>query len=110
MNISSSNSLITKLQCNLYRFVGTLLLFVSLINLFVSIRYFIYRYRNKNKRLIVNRLSSIIIGMLISSILVIFTGIPLVVIQCFACRPYLSYEMICKIHGFICFCTGLFNM
>lgn len=96
----------TKVHCSLYRFAGFLLLMASLINLFINIRYFIYR----NKRFITNRLSSIIIGMLISSILVIFTGIPLVVIQCFICRPFLSYEFICQIHGFICFATGLFNM
>jgi hypothetical protein len=102
MNLSSNDIIITKIQCNLYRFAGFLLLLASLINLFIMIQYFIHRQYN--------RLSPIIIGMLISSTLVIFTGIPLVVIQCFICRPFLSYEMICKIHGFMCFSTGLFNM
>jgi len=106
MNLSSNNIVITKFHCNLYRFAGFLLLVASLINLFINFRYFIYQ----NKSFTNNRLTSIIIGMLISSILVIFTGIPLVVFQCFICRPYLSYEIICKIHGFICFSTGLFNM
>ncbi len=110
MNLSSTNVLITKIHCNLYRFAGFLLLVACLINLFINFRYFIHGYYHRNKRFINNRLSSIILGMLISSILVIFTGIPLVVIQCFICRPYLSYEIICKIHGFICFSTGLFNM
>ncbi len=110
MNLSSNDIVINKFHCNLYRFAGFLLLFASLINLFIMIQYFINRYNNNKNRFMINRLSSIIIGMLISSILVIFTGIPLVVIQCFICRPFLSYEIICKIHSFICFATGLFNM
>ena len=110
MNLSSNNVTITKLQCNLYRFAGFLLLLASLINLFIIIRYFIQRYANQKHRFIVNRVSPIIIGTLISSILVIFTGIPLVVLQCFMCRPLLSHEMLCKIHGFMCFSTGLFNL
>jgi hypothetical protein len=110
MNISSSSIIITQIHCSLYRFAGFLLLVASIINLCISCRYFNRRYSNKKTRFTTNRLSPIIIGMLISSILVIFTGIPLVVIQCFTCRPYFSYEIICKIHGFICFATGLFNM
>ena len=110
MNVSSNDIAITKTQCNLYRFVGFLLLLASLINLFIMIRYFIHRYYERKNRFLINRLSPIIIGMSISSILVIFTGIPVVVLQCFLCRPFLSYEMICKIHGFMCLSTGLFNM
>jgi hypothetical protein len=112
MNASSNNNniLITKLHCNLYRVGGFLLLFFSLINLLISFRYFTYRYYNKKQRVIINHLSSIIMGMLISSILVIFTGIPLLIIQCFTCRPYLFNEILCKVHGFVCFATGLYNM
>jgi hypothetical protein len=105
MNLSSNDFVITNLHCNLYRFAGFLLLVASLSNLCISFRYF-----HRKHRVTINRLSPIIIGTLISSILVIFTGLPLVIIQCFICRPYLSYEIICKIHGFISFSTGLFNM
>lgn len=110
MNSSSTDIAGMKLHCNLYRFAGFLLLLASLINLFIMIRYFLHRYVREKHRFIVNRLSPIINGMSISSILVIFTGIPLVVIQCFLCRPFLSHEWICKIHGFMCLSTGLFNM
>ena len=111
MNMSLSRTImISNIYCNLYRFAGLLLLVASLFNLFVSSRYFIRRYFHPKKRDLTKRLSHIITGMLISSILVIFTGIPLVVIQCFTCRPYLSYESICRLHGFMCFATGLFNM
>ena len=106
----SPTMMISNIYCFLYRLAGFLILVASLFNLFVSFRYFIRRYHHRKKRDLTKRLSHIITGMLISSILVIFTGIPLVVIQCFTCRPYLSYEIICKIHGFMCFATGLFNM
>jgi hypothetical protein len=111
MNVSTSfMPMISHIHCYLYRFVGSLLLMASLINLYVSVRYFLRQYCYENKRLHKRRFSHILTSMLISSILVIFTGIPLVVIQCFSCRPYLAYEFICHIHGFICFATGLFNM
>ena len=70
MNLSSDNILITNIHCDLYRFAGFLLLIASLINLFISCRYFIRGYYNQKKRFFINRLSPIIIGMLISSILV----------------------------------------
>ncbi|CAF1401276.1 unnamed protein product [Rotaria sp. Silwood1] len=110
MNTTLNNIIITTIHCSLYRFFGLILLLTSFINLFISCRYFINRYFNKTKHFIINRTSPIIIGMLFSSILVIFTAVPLVIIQCFTCHAYLSYEIICTIHGFVCFSAGLFNM
>ena len=110
MNSSLNETKISKLHCNLYRFAGFLLLLASVINLLIMGRYILHQYFNRKYHFIPNRLSPIIIGMFITSLLVILTGIPLVVFQCFVCRPYLSTEIICKIHGFMCFSTGLFNM
>lgn len=108
--MNSSEVIISEIHCHLYRFAGTLLLFASVFNIFVMIRYYIRQYSNEKNRFLLNRLSVIINGMFISSILVIFTGIPIVVFQCFQCRPYLAYEFLCQIHGFMCLATGLFNM
>lgn len=108
--MNSSDIIQPKLHCYLYRFAGFLLLLASMINLLVMVRYFIHRCFNEKNRFILSRLSPIINGMFISSILVIITGIPLVVFQCFKCRPLLAYEFLCHIHGFMCLATGLFNM
>ena len=108
--MNSSDIIEPKLHCYLYRFAGFLLLLASVINLLVMVRYFIQRCFNEKNRFLLNRLSPIINGMFISSVLVIITGIPLVVFQCFKCRPLLAYELLCHIHGFMCLATGLFNM
>lgn len=107
--MNSSDIIEPKLHCYLYRFAGFLILLASVINLLVMVRYFIQRCFGVKNRFL-NRLSPIINGMFISSILVIITGIPLVVFQCFRCRPLLAYELLCHIHGFMCLATGLFNM
>ena len=108
--MSSNTVRLSTTSCILYRFVGCLLLLTSLINLLVTFRYFIKRYYNRHKEFLPNRLSPIMIGMSISSILVIFAAVPVIVAQCFSCQPYLNDAIFCKLHAFICFSTGLFNM
>jgi len=110
MNITLNTNRLSKIDCIIYRIFGCLLLGVSFINLIVIIHYFIKRYYNQKKSFIPNRLSPIMIGMSISSFLLIFTAEPFIVIQCFSCKPSLNDDFFCKIHGFICFGTGIFNM
>ncbi len=99
-----------KIQCILYRFCGSFVLGVSLISLLVIFHYFIKRYYYKKKFLVPYRLSPIMIGMSISSFIIIFTAAPIILAQCFSCQPSLNDEFFCKMHGFICFSTGIFNM
>ena len=96
--------------CILYRFIAGFLVSVSFIDLFVICRYLIKRYFYQTEYFDSNRLSSIMIGVSISSLLIIFTAEPSVVIQCLICQPTLYDGLFCKIHGFMCFSTGLFNM
>ncbi|CAF3726433.1 unnamed protein product [Adineta steineri] len=110
MNISSNAGRVTNIECIFYRGIGFALLIASLINLYVTFRYFIKRYYHREHHVVSNRLSPIMIGMLISSIVIIFLAIPVAIVQCFTCRDYSSHEILCKLHGFICFTTGLFNM
>jgi hypothetical protein len=110
MNTTSTTIRLSPTHCTLYRFVGTLLLLTSLINLLVTFRYFIKRYYNRQKEFSPNRLSCILIGMSVSSILVVFAAVPFVVAQCFSCHPHLNNEIFCKLHAFICFSSGLFHM
>jgi hypothetical protein len=110
MNMTLNTNRLSKIHCIIYRIFGCLLLGVSLINLIVIFHYFIKRYYNQKKSFVHNRLSPIMIGMAISSFLIIFTAEPLVVIQCFSCKPSLNDDLFCKMHGFICFGTGIFNI
>ncbi|CAF1441944.1 unnamed protein product [Rotaria sordida] len=110
MNISSNSIVITTIHCSLYRFLGFLLFIASFFNIYICSRYFINQYSNKRKYFTINRTTPITIGMLFSSTLIILTIVPVVIIQCCTCQSYLSYKILCKIHGFVCFSTGLFNM
>lgn len=100
----------TTLSCLFYRIVGSLLTLTSLGTILLTIHYFISRCIRKRKRLPVLPLSPILIGMLISLILILCTGFPLILIQCFTCRPLNNHMIICKINAFICFAIGNFNM
>ncbi|CAF2765359.1 unnamed protein product [Rotaria sp. Silwood2] len=110
MNTSLNSIVITTIHCSLYRFLGFILLIASCTNLFITFRYLTSRYFTKTKHFTINRSSPVISGMLFSSTLVIFTTVPFVIMQCFTCQAYFSHEIICKMHGFVCFCAGLFNM
>ena len=98
------------LTCLFYRLAGSLLCFTSLFTIILTIRYFYHRNRRQKQGLPLLRLSPILIGMLISLVVISCTGIPLVLIQCFTCRPFRTYVTICKINAFICFAVGTFNM
>lgn len=109
MNKSLSRIVITDIQCTVYRFLGFLLFITSFINLYIGFRYCICRYM-KIRHNSIARISPIMIGVLFSSSLVIFTSVPIVIVQCFTCQAYLSYDLLCKAHGFFCFASGLFHM
>jgi hypothetical protein len=97
-------------SCVFYRVVGLLLTCTSLFTIVLTFRYFFRRYRRYRKGLSRLPLSPILIGMLISLMMILCTGIPVALIQCFTCRPLKTYLVICKINAFICFAVGNFNM
>ena len=96
--------------CLFYRIFGSLLSCTSLFTIILTIRYFFLRYRRYKKGLAILPLSPVLIGMLISLFVILCTGFPLILIQCFTCRPLKTYPIICKINGFLCFAIGNFNM
>lgn len=98
------------LTCVFYRIAGSAICLVAVFALILTIRYFYHRYRRYQYQLPLLPLSPILIGMLVSLILISFTGIPVVLIQCFTCRPLVTYSSVCKINAFICFAVGTFNM
>lgn len=100
----------TSLSCVFYRVVGSLLAVTTFGTILLTIHYFVCRYIRRRKHLPVLPLSPILIGMLISLLLILCTGFPLILIQCFTCRPINNHMMICKINAFICFAIGNFNM
>jgi hypothetical protein len=102
--------IITYTICLIYRIFGSLLSCTSLLTIILTIHYFILRYRRHKKGLKLLPLSPILIGMLISLIMILCTGFPLILIQCFTCRQLKTYPIICKINGFLCFAIGNFNM
>jgi hypothetical protein len=106
----SDNMIGSPLTCLFYRFAGTLLCCTVIFTLILTIRYFYHRYRRYQQRLPLLHLSPILIGMLISLLMISCTGIPIVLIQCFTCRPFSTYEFLCRINAFICFAVGTFNM
>lgn len=110
MNTTLNNTRLPKSHCVLYRVFACILLGVSLVNLIAIFRYYLKQYYNAHKSFILNRLSPIMIGMSISSLLITFTATPFIIAQCISCRPSLNHEIFCKMHGFICFSTGIFNM
>ncbi len=111
MNSTTINTIrLPKTDCMIYRCVACVLLGVSLINLIVLCRYFLKRYYDRKKYFVPNRLSPIMIGMSIGSLLIIFTAEPFIIAQCFTCQPTLHDDFFCKMHGFVCFSIGLFNM
>jgi O-antigen/teichoic acid export membrane protein len=101
---------VSPMSCLFYHFAGLLLTCTSILALILTFRYFVRRYRRRQKGLPLLPLSPILIGMLISLMMILCTGIPLVLIQCFTCRPLKTYIGICKINAFICFSVGTFNM
>lgn len=98
------------LTCLFYRFAGSSICFVAVFAIALTIRYFCHRYQRYRRGLPLLPLSPILIGMLVSLLLISVTGIPVVLIQCFTCRPLIIYTSICKINAFICFAVGTFNM
>jgi len=102
--------IISRTSCLFYRSAGSLLTFTSVFTIILTFRYFFHRYRRHQKALPLLPLSPILIGMLISLMMILCTGIPLVLIQCFTCQPFKTYIGICKINAFICFSVGTFNM
>jgi hypothetical protein len=98
------------LACIFYRLAGMFLCYISISTIILIFRYFLRRYRRRKQQLPISPLSPILIGMLVSLILISCTGIPLVLIQCFTCRPFKTYTAVCKINAFICFAVGTFNM
>lgn len=98
------------LACLFYRFAGSVLCFSSLFTIVLTMRYFYHRYRRYQQGQQLLRLSPILIGMIISLLIISCTGIPLVLVQCFTCRPFRTYDIICKMNAFICFAVGTFNM
>jgi hypothetical protein len=97
-------------SCIFYRFAGSLLTCTCIFTIIITFRYFFHRYRRYQNGLRILPLSPILIGMLISLMMILFTGIPLILIQCFTCRPLKMHIGFCKINAFICFAIGNFNM
>lgn len=97
-------------NCLFYRIVSFLLTCTSMFTIVLTFRYFFRRYRRYQKGLTILPLSPVLIGMLISLMMILCTGFPLILIQCFTCRPFKTYSSICKINSFICFAAGNFNM
>lgn len=96
--------IVLKTNCLFYRFAGSILSITSIFTIILTFRYFVRRCQKGLP------LSPILLGMLISLILILCTGIPVVLIQCFTCQPLKTYIEICKINAFICFSVGTFNM
>jgi len=102
--------IVSSTSCLFYRFTGLVLICTSIFTIILTFRYFFHRYRRCQKGLPILPLSPILIGMLISLMMILCTGIPLALIQCFTCRPLKTYIGICKDNAFICFDVGTFNM
>jgi hypothetical protein len=98
------------ITCTFYRFAGLGLCCTAVFTLVLTVRYFHQRYIRSRKGLPLLRLSPILIGMLISLVLISCTGLPVVLIQCFTCRPFKTYIALCQVNAFICFSIGTFNM
>lgn len=98
------------MACFFYRFGATWMCLIAMFTFVLTIRYFYHRYQRHRSNLPLLPLSPILIAMLISLILISVTGIPVVLIQCFTCRPLVLYPIICKINAFIAFAVGTFNM
>ena len=98
------------ITCVFCRIAGSLLSCACVFAIILTFRFFFHRYRRRQQKLPVLPLSPILIGMLISLVMISCTGIPIVLIQCFTCRPLKTYTGICKMNAFICFAVGIFNM
>ena len=102
--------IISPARCVFYRIAGSFLISTSAFTIILTFRYFFHRYRRQKKGLTLLPISPVLIGMLVSLLLILCTGMPVVLIQCMTCRPFKTYAGICRMNGFICFAIGNFHM
>lgn len=93
-------------ECQFARLAGLMLLFISLISFVISTRTLLTP--NRHRRLS-HRDTPLVLGMFVSSFLVILISTPSVVLQCLYCRR-LCVSSICHIEGFNSFFNGCVTM
>ena len=93
----SSELIISARDCSIYRLIAIIFTIISIISFSYNVHFLIHDR---------HRFNPLALGLIVNSMVLIFIGLPYVLVQALQCAPVNSDRM-CFFQGFICFTCGI---